>query len=301
MSKPIQNIRFEDLSETPDESLLPLLDQSRLDMGSLSPEQAQWIRDGIVIKRNFMPQSVLDPYIRRRAAFRPGTSWHAAGWPHGHCYEGIPELRDVALYPPLMQLLETLIGEPMLFHLALTGWISTEREWHQDDYLNPSFINTWYAAVWIALETITPESGPFEYIPGSHRWPLLRGEKVRSFLTEEELQRVEQSTGRNEWPKYSERFVTPAIETKISESGIPVTPFLAKKGDILIWHSRLMHRGSKRQGGWTTDTGGTHAEFPRRSLITHYSGINHRPDMILRAQDANGQSYAVFNTELMLD
>ena len=302
MSQLLQNIRFEDLSEVPDVQLIPRLDRPDLDPAALTPEQAEWVAQGVVIKKRFLPNDLLDPYIRRRAAFRPGTSWNAVGWPHGHCYEGIPELRNVALYPPLMALLESLLGEPMLFHLALTSWISTERDWHQDDYLNPNFINTWYAAVWIALDTITPESGPFEYVPGSHRWPLLRGEKVRSFLTEEEMQRVEAATGQNQWPKYSERFVAPAIEDKIHASGLPVTPFFAEKGDILIWHSRLMHRGSKRKDGWITDdAGGVHAQFPRKAVITHYSGIHHRPDMILREKDENGQSFAVFKTDLTLD
>jgi hypothetical protein len=36
----------------------------------------------------------------------------------------------------------------------------------------------------------------------------------------------------------------------------------------------------------------------RRSLITHYSGVNHRPDMISRAGDENGQNYAVFDIPL---
>ena len=45
--------------------------------------------------------------------------------------------------------------------------------------------------------------------------------------------------------------------------------YLPKKGDVLLWHSRLIHRGSK-------------ANVPgmeRRALIVHYSGINHRQDM----------------------
>src|SRR5438552_11002670 len=83
--------------------------------------------------------------------------------------------------------MESLIGEPMMLHLALTGWVSTERTWHQDDYLNPAHVAGWYAAVWMALDdNIHSDSGPFEYLPGSHRWPTLRRDKVISFLTEEE-------------------------------------------------------------------------------------------------------------------
>jgi ectoine hydroxylase-related dioxygenase (phytanoyl-CoA dioxygenase family) len=184
-------------------------------------------------------------------------------------------------------MMESLVGEDMLLHLALTGWVSTEREWHQDDYLNPPFVAGWYAAVWMALDDISPDSGPFEYLPGSHRWGLLRMDKVRSFLTEEELTRKDPAAGVNQWPKYAERFVTPAVERRIERSGLPIRRFLARKGDVLIWHGRLMHRGSLPRVPGT----------PRRSLITHYSGINHRPEMVMRAKDANGFSYALFEHE----
>src|ERR1700722_5215424 len=148
----------------------------------------------------------------------------------------------------------------MLLHLALTGWV--------------------------ALVRVVRVPGPFEYIPGSHRWPLLRGEKVRSFLTKEERTRLDD--GVNHWPKYSERFVTPAIETEISRYGAPSRTFIGEKGDVLFWHGRLMHRGSIP----------TVPGRERRSLITHYSGIGHRPDMTERAQDENGEAYAVFNIPL---
>ena len=45
--------------------------------------------------------------------------------------------RTLALDPPLMAKLKEVSGEDMMLHLCLTGWISTKREWHQDDYLNP--------------------------------------------------------------------------------------------------------------------------------------------------------------------
>ncbi len=274
-------ISFADLSETPEPALLPPLDRPDLDLIALTPEQRAWWRDGVVVLPKFIPNTVTDPYVARRSALdSPG------GWLSPVPYLQVPELKAVGLYPPLMRMLEHLIGEPMLLHLALSGWVSTERNWHQDDYLNPPFVNSWYAAVWIALDRIDPASGPFEYVPGSHRWPLLRGENVRRFLTDEERERTEH--GVNHWPKYSERFVVPAIEAEIARRRVPPRTFLADKGDVLIWHGRLMHRG-------------TLAAQPgreRRSLITHYSGLNHRPDMIERACDADGQNYAVFDVPL---
>jgi hypothetical protein len=275
------SISFADLSETPDSALLPPLDRPGLDLAALTPEQRAWWRDGVVVLPKFIPNSVTSPYIAQRAALdSPG------GWLSPVPYMQVPELRTVGLYPPLMRMLEHLIGEPMLLHLALSDWVSTERNWHQDDYLNPPFVNSWYAAVWIALDRIEPASGPFEYVPGSHRWPLLCGENVRRFLTNKERERKEY--GVNHWPKYSERFVVPAIEAEIAWQRVPPRTFLGEKGDVLIWHGRLMHRG----------TLAAQAGRERRSLITHYSGIDHRPDIVKRARDTNGQNYAVFDVPL---
>ncbi len=275
-------ITFADLSEQLDPNLLPPLDRPGIDESKLTPEQLSWRRDGVVELPSFLAPGLVDSYVERRAA-----ATGPAGWTVPTPYLHVPELSALALYPPLMHVMRDIVGEDMMLHLALTGWVSTERQWHQDDYLNPPFVAGWYAAVWMALDTIHPDSGPFEYLPGSHKWPLLRMDKVRSFLTKEELTPREPDTGNNQWPKYAERFVTPAVERQIQQSGLPIRQFIASKGDVLIWHGRLMHRGAlpKVPG------------MPRRSLITHYSGINHRPDMDERAQDANGSTYAVFGFE----
>jgi ectoine hydroxylase-related dioxygenase (phytanoyl-CoA dioxygenase family) len=140
----------------------------------------------------------------------------------------------------------------------------------------------------MALDRIHPDSGPFEWIPGSHVWPLLRGDKVQSFLTDEERSRRDGPLKAYHWPAYAERFVTPAVEAEIAARGVAPVQFLAERGDVLIWHGRLMHRGSR-------------AKVPamqRRSLIAHYSGVNHRPDMPARATDENGMVYAVFDHPL---
>ena len=269
---------FADLSEEPQAKLLPRLDQPFVDESRLSPAQLAWRRDGVAILPRFLPDVLMDAYSARR-----GLVQNPGGWPSPTPYLDVPEMRELALYPPLMQRIQELIGEPMLLHLCLTGWVSTERGWHQDDYLNPPFVNGWYAAVWMALDDIHPDSGPFEYVPGSHRWALMRGDKVRAYMPPKQARSPV-------WPQLSESFVVPTIDAEIKRKGGEVRAFLAKRGDVLIWHGRLMHRGSKpnRPG------------MPRKSLICHYTGASHRQDMPLRAQDENGQLYAVIKKRNML-
>jgi hypothetical protein len=278
-----KRIGFAGLSEYPDPRLLPRLDQPEVDEAALMPEQRAWRRDGVVVLRDFMPASLLDPYIERRAQLARRGGWMSAS-PYMH----VPELRAVCLYPPLREMMRRLIGEEMMLHLNLTGWISTERNWHQDDYLNPSFVNSWYAAVWFALDDIHPDSGPFEYVPGSHRWPLLRGDKVRAEMTPRERAAANGPLGADSWPKITERFVVPAIEAEIRDRQAPAQQFLGTKGDVLIWHGRLLHRGTKP----------VRTDLERRALIAHYSGVSHRPDMANRRTDRQGGVYAAFDTPL---
>ena len=169
-------------------------------------------------------------------------------------------MRDVAVYPPLAAILDELIGTRMALNLALTGWSSTERAWHQDDYLNPPTINGWYLAAWIALDDIPADSGPFEFVPGSHRWPLLRSDKVTAYLPAE--QRATPS-----WPQDSEFFVEPACAAEIARRDGAIERFTARKGDVLIWHSRLMHRGGTP----------SNPKAVRKSLITHYTAHDLQP------------------------
>jgi hypothetical protein len=276
-------ITYAMLSDDPDPTSLPALDHPEVDIVRLTPEQRAWRQDGVLILRQFFPDTVLDPYIARRAKFDRPTGWWSPA-PYLH----IDELRELCLYPPLRQILRALIGEEMMLHLNLTGWVSTERNWHQDDNLNPPFVNAWYAAVWIALDHIHPDSGPFEYVPGSHRWPLLRGDKVRKYMTKEERSRTVGPPAINEWPKISERFVVPAIEAEIRDRGVTPQRFLAEKGDALIWHGRLLHRGAEP----------ARRDLERRAVIAHYSGVNHRPDMMARRVDALGGTWVVFDMPL---
>jgi ectoine hydroxylase-related dioxygenase (phytanoyl-CoA dioxygenase family) len=174
----------------------------------------------------------------------------------------VSEIKDLCLHKPLCDKLEELIGEPMSMHLNLMGWISTERNWHQDDYLNPPGVDGWYVTVWMALDDIHPNAGPFEYVPGSHKWDLVRRNKVLKYLTPEEAKK-------NSWPKTSERFLTRLFEEQVASKGVESKKFIAVKGDVLIWHSRLMHRGSNP----------VDKDLTRKTIITHYCGINHRSDM----------------------
>jgi hypothetical protein len=264
---------YEQLTEEYPSHLRPFLDQDNIDESSLSEDQRLWRRDGVLIKERFLPEKVVDDYV----AFRQEVKLEG-GWKDPCPYMRHDELKDIALHGPLVDKMDELIGQPMALHLNLTGWVSTKRRFHSDDYLNPDFVRSHYIAVWIALEDIHPDSGPYQFVRGSHRWPPLRRNKLFKMIPKEQARK-------GDWPSTTENIVAVACEQEIERRAERVETFLGKKGDVLFWHGRLLHQGSMPAVPGT----------PRRALIAHYSSMNHRPDMkVRRTYDKTGKPYFYF-------
>lgn len=263
---------FSDISETPDDSLLPPLDRSNVT--PTTPDQWRWREDGYLIKKSFIPEDLIRAY---RGCWQKHNAGRLGGWPDCTPYLRYPEVKDLACYRPLTDKLKELIGDDMATHLNLTGWVSTQRNWHQDDYLNPEFLHCWYAAVWVALDYIHPDSGPFQFVPGSHKWPLTRRHLLFNHIPKE-------MHNDSAWPTLTQDAVSKAFEDEIKARGAQVQEFIAAPGDILIWHGRLAHRGSEPRD----------KTLLRRSFIGHYSALSKRLDMPSRAQHENGSYYFTF-------
>lgn len=233
---------------------------------------ADWNSDGYVIKKKLVPEDLMAAYEEcwlANNAERPG------GWPDCTPYRRHPEVMNILTYKEINDTIERLIGEPAGVHLNLTGWVSTRRNWHQDTYLNPPNVGDYYAAIWIALETIHPDSGPFQFVRGSHRWPVVTREKILAHLLPEERD--------HRWPKFSERLLTPIFEDEIEKRNAEVITYLPERGDVLFWHGRLLHRGSEPNI----------PGMQRKVLIAHYSGINHRQDMPNALKHGDGWYFPV--------
>lgn len=251
------------------------------------PSAADWNDDGVVLlSRFFADHPALDAYIAEWRTAHGYTGFgiedgipilHAdrpAGWPESCPYMTNPALHRLVCDPALGDVLAELIGEPAAVNLNLTGWVSTERDWHADSYLNEPEVGDHYAAVWIACGDIHPKSGVFQYVPGSHRWPQITRETISRYYDITDPQ----------WPKQSEELLTPLFENELVARGAPVESYVPEKGDVLIWHGRTLHRGSRPaiRGAY------------RPALIAHYSGIHHRPRMPAAVQhDAGGWYFPI--------
>jgi ectoine hydroxylase-related dioxygenase (phytanoyl-CoA dioxygenase family) len=229
-------------------------------------------KDGVKILPKFFSDEILDEYVEYH---QKTIGEH--GWPFPCPYLKHHILKDICLNPKLMHELKTFTGYQMGLHLNLTGFVSTQRAWHSDSYLNPENVKDRYCAVWIACEDIHPDSGPFQYIVGSHKWPVIKRNKLFDIIPREQSQK-------NDWPSTTENIVSDACAKEIMRREAEIVTYLPKKGDVLIWHANLIHRGSI-----PTDT-----TIRRRALIAHYSSIAHRPDMPSQKKWVNDEVYFYF-------
>lgn len=269
-------------SSFPDEDL-PYLDRESVNIEELSDIQKQWRTDGVVILEDFIPDDMIEAYRSDWIQHNRKNHDRPMGYPRECAYFQVASLMNLCTYAPLAEVLESLIGEPMGVHLNLTGWKSTQRNWHQDGYLNPDSNRDHYLAVWVALNDIHPDSGPFEYVRGSHMLPIITQDNTLSRLTPE--QAVDPM-----WPKYSEEFLTPMFDDILVRGNMQSEKFIAKRGDVLIWHARLMHRGTVPND----------PELWRETAILHYSGIYHRPDMPNPVQKGHGGWYFPIDQQIEL-
>lgn len=271
------------LAGTFPDSELPFLDREYVDESVLSDIQKSWRKDGVIILDSFIPDEMVDAYRSDWIQHNRINHDRPMGYPRECAYFQVASLMKIATYKPLHDVLSHLIGDNMGVHLNLTGWKSTQRNWHQDGYLNPDSNRDHYLAVWVALDDIHEDSGPFEYVRGSHVLPIITQDRTLSRLSHGE---------RNSpmWPKYSESFLTPMFEDLLNRGKLTTEKFLAKKGDVLIWHARLMHRGSLPNN----------PDLWRESVIMHYSGVKHRPDMPAARQFENSGWFFPINQNIPL-
>lgn len=158
-------------------------------------------------------------------------------------YLSVPVIRSVILNSVLCEHLATLLeGAPLAFN-SLNFEYGSQQSYHRDTLFMPPRVPDKMAVSWIALEDISPDSGPVSYYPGSHKIPAFRFSSGEQHAIPEEMKNFETTMTE----------AVAALELK------PVS-FEADCGDVLIWHSELLHGGTPIHDKTRS----------RKSLVTHY-------------------------------
>lgn len=158
------------------------------------------------------------------------------------------EVSDALTSPELLRLLSFTLGKDVRLFQGMHFFVGSQQAAHSDFFHMSTEPIGYLIAIWVALEDVSPESGPVFYYPGSHKLPYLMSEGL-----EARSGPLFVAKGKDE--EYSRRLLA-----AVTEAGIEPVEFLAKKGDVLVWHANLVHGGHSIERNGAT----------RRSLVAHY-------------------------------
>jgi len=165
-----------------------------------------------------------------------------------------PAAREAIYQPAVADFLKTLFAEPAIAMQSLCFEYGSQQAIHQDTAYVVSSKPLSLAAAWIALEDVTEGSGELIYYPGSHRFQhFLFGGESKAWRRKKDGDEAHQQFLGN-------------LHEQAKQKDIQIEKFLAKKGDVLIWHADLAHGGAKL----------THNKT-RRSLVVHFCPASVKP------------------------
>lgn len=182
----------------------------------------QYEEKGFFVLENAIPEEVIDAYLEMYKS-QHGDS--IDGWGRDTKYLEHKEILDVLCHETIQEAFEQIEMAAAL-HIEMTMQRSTECGWHKDAVLPDAHANSTYIGVVVALGDLDDQSGPFELIPGSHKWDHIS-------FTKEEYQHG------------GDELINQRILVEIAETKPEIFRFTGNKGDVLGWHSQLYHRGSR--------------------------------------------------------
>jgi ectoine hydroxylase-related dioxygenase (phytanoyl-CoA dioxygenase family) len=157
-------------------------------------------------------------------------------------------IRKITYEKRLVSLLDLILGREVVPFQTINFLYGSNQRAHSDSIHMTTYPLGYLIAVWIALEDTEIASGPLFYYPGSHRLPYL----LNSDFNEGETPLL---LGNKDYVDYEDK-----MQQVIREQSLRSEVFLAKKGDILVWHANLIHGGMPVQNPALT----------RKSMVIHY-------------------------------
>ena len=159
----------------------------------------------------------------------------------------LESVRSVACHPEILNVLKILFGRDPFPFQTLNFTKGSSQSLHSDASHFHCIPEGYMCGIWVALEDVVEESGPLFYYPCSHRLPYISAKNLNLSVDEINSEKHPQILFEVQWKRY------------IADSVYKRKQFLAKRGDILIWHANLLHGGS----------------IVRDSSKTRYSQVSH--------------------------
>ncbi len=239
---------------------------------NIQAQYQNWDKNGVAIFRNVFSEVELNDYnqnIKRiRADIKDIKDEYGLGERIGQLHQLDQNLLTLASNETINKFLKWAFTDDTILFGSLNFEKGSQQSAHSDAiffYPVPFYS---MAGCWIALEDVHPDAGPLFFYPGSHKWDMNYSEDIvkqfssykndrdnaRKTDTPVEIKNKVVSTLGNYWTKM--------LMDQITELSPKVEIQSLKAGDVLLWHSLLIHGGSPRKN----------PALSRKSVVFHYIG-----------------------------
>jgi ectoine hydroxylase-related dioxygenase (phytanoyl-CoA dioxygenase family) len=219
-------------------------------------QKAAFAHDGYIVVDPGIPPAILDGMVADLSG-RYGTAVTENGV---NCRDQrrirdawriSSQVREAALWPPVLDLLRELYGRTPLPFQTLNFCHGSEQAPHADTFHFNSNPTGWMCGVWIAAEDIDAENGPLIYYPGSHALPEIVYAQLGGGPREKTYR---------DYENYVQDVIAGSAPVNAGQGGFTPRYGHLRKGQALIWAANLLHGGSPHRDPDRT----------RHSLVTHY-------------------------------
>jgi hypothetical protein len=233
--------------------------------GDISDAQAdccrQWVTEGYVIAKNLIDFDLLDrtweayEHAISSGVISVADESHGDGDPFpGRKLDPhieLPEVRALMHHQAILGITDIVFGRRTLPFQTIMGHKGSGQAAHSDAIHMTTYPIGYLAAAWVAFEDVHPDSGPLFFYPRSHRLlPYLLSADVGIAPVEYKA---------NGPSAYSSKY-EPAVQRYLDAYKLEKHVFEARKGDVLLWHSNLVHGGARR----------IDLQRSRKALVCHY-------------------------------
>ena len=184
-------------------------------------------------------------------------------------------VKELAINDKILDSLKILCGGNYFPFQTLNFEKGTEQRLHSDWFHFAPSNNYGLAGVWVALEDTDENNGALTVVPGSHKLP-------NKFPSDLGIKVGSRKTPYEYYSEYEDAIDKIVEDSKLQKKIVPI-----EKGQILIWHSNLIHGGSKILNLNST----------RYSQVTHYF----QKDKLYFSPIKSGKNYLRRNYRLPLN
>ena len=188
-----------------------------------------------------------------------------------------PRARSLYVHPQLVRYASLILGEQAVATQSLYFEFGSQQALHRDSIVVPTPVFGRLLASWIALEDIDPRSGALMYVPGSQKIPFYEFE-AGQYMFDGRRMGGDQAVAAMRYH-----------DEESARRGLAPKLFEAKRGDVLIWHSALLHGG-----GPVSDE-----KLTRKSFVVHYSTLRQHPSREIAVVE-DGKEW-IWSTRQLLD